>query len=438
MQVISTPVFQRLRNVKQLGLAYSAFPGADYSRFSHSIGVCHITGLILENLIRVGIEIDKKEIQLYRLAGLMHDIGHYPFSHAMEHAIADFYLRGVGEGKEPVKFYKHESVSKATLENNSQIQAVLKAADLSPEDIYKVFNREQPPRFANLISSDLDADRIDYLMRTAHHTGLPYGTVDLGYLLSQLRLDKNERICFTAKALRTAEHLLLGRYFDYQQVAFHKTVAGMEWLLQDLLCALLEEKEIEGSASWVNAAIKNGEWDMFDDTYVTNKIRDLAKKHGNKSVIGNKAKALIERRPPKLVIEMENMQAENDQSRKNYSNELTLLKNHLPNLISEFGIAADYWTIWKPGIRTLTKIGSRIPVSSAEDTKDKYEQAVRIIDDQGSSAAIMEKSSSLMSILSNYALYTFRLYVLLPEDNSVDIDAIRQSIKKALPDLTLK
>jgi uncharacterized protein len=93
LKVINTPAFQRLRNVKQLGLAYLVFPGADYSRFAHSLGVCHVTGQILDALSKncPEFQFSEPEKQLYRLAGLLHDVGHYPFSHTMEHAIEEYY-----------------------------------------------------------------------------------------------------------------------------------------------------------------------------------------------------------------------------------------------------------------------------------------------------------------------------------------------------------
>jgi HD superfamily phosphohydrolase len=118
LAVINSKVFQRLRNIKQLGLAYLVFQGADYSRFSHSVGVCHVTGLIMESLRESGTAgtIDDRELQLYRLAGLLHDVGHYPFSHAMEHAIADHYSNKILEGAY-TRYFKHEAVSKLISDN---------------------------------------------------------------------------------------------------------------------------------------------------------------------------------------------------------------------------------------------------------------------------------------------------------------------------------
>jgi HD superfamily phosphohydrolase len=189
LDLIQSPAYQRLRGIKQLGLAHYVYPSADYSRFSHSLGVCHVTGQILASLCDVGVKIPEEEIQLYRLAALFHDVGHYPFSHATEIAIQNHYsarlYRPASQsaldlgptGDEPFleKYFMHERVGKEVITQDPTIRRRLKQAEIDPKSIYSIFLRENPPRFSNLISSDLDADRIDYLLRTAHHTGLPYG-----------------------------------------------------------------------------------------------------------------------------------------------------------------------------------------------------------------------------------------------------------------------
>jgi HD superfamily phosphohydrolase len=185
--------------------------------------------LILSALRKNGATITRDEIQLYRLAGLLHDVGHYPFSHAMEDALGDHFDALLIEDASPnpeigqaehelgdqARWFPHERVGKEVLTVDEELCSILKRFDIAASNVYAIFTREKPPEFANLVSSDLDADRIDYLLRTAHHTGLPYGSVDIRYLLSQLRLDRDNRICLRPKALRAADHFLIGRYFDY-------------------------------------------------------------------------------------------------------------------------------------------------------------------------------------------------------------------------------
>jgi len=282
--------FNRLRGVKQLGLAHFVFPGADYSRFSHSIGVCHVAGRILEALRNGGVSISDREIQLYRLAGLLHDIGHYPFSHAMEIALLDaFAERNVLDDKQQDDDsqdattqedppFKHEHLGKQILDGDPDLRRILTQSKIgiTAREIHEIFTKVNPPRFANVISSDLDADRIDYLLRNSYHTGLPYGDVDINHILGQMRVDEKGRICLTHKALRSADHLFLGRFFYYQQIPFNKTVVALEGALKDVIGALVKEKRVDGSRKAVIERIADGTWCNFDDGFVLEKIRELA------------------------------------------------------------------------------------------------------------------------------------------------------------------
>ncbi len=441
LKIIATSAYQRLRNVKQLGLAFLVFPGADYSRFAHSIGVCHVAGRMMEALQKNGVDIDDHEVQRYRLAALLHDIGHYPFSHAMEEAVANRYSQvlfvSTGMVQPPIPdsggalstSYNHEALGKEILKNDPDIRQILVANDYQPEDIYSVFLREQPPRFANLVSSDLDADRIDYLLRTAHHTGLPYGSIDLDYLLSQMTLDDNHRICVTEKALRTVDHFLLSRYFDYQQVAYHKTVAAMELILKDVLSSVLEAGLMDCSAQGMIDRIVNSGWSSFDDALALAQIRVVSQNANTTDEISKvKALSLLARRPPKLIVEKEDIHLRNVANKRAFQAQVHGVRTALSTWADRFGIDKRLWYVWDKSM-TFTKIGSTVPVSmihtpaTEEDDgarkaqRDRYEQEVRIKKkSQASSDTIFDLPYSLMSVLSEYELSSLRIYVLFPPE----------------------
>ena len=328
LTIINSKAFQRIRGVKQLGLAHLVYPGADYSRFSHSLGVCHLTGMIIDAInSNSRKDITEAEVQKYRLAALLHDVGHYPFSHAMEDALHNYYSKALFRRKNvadqgssqdekiSTDFFRHEQVGKHVVHNDPEIVAALKTARLVPEEISSIFLRENPPIFSNLVSSDLDADRIDYLLRTAHYTGLPYGNVDVNYLLSQIRVDNDGHVCFTSKAIRTAEHFLLSRYFDYQQVSFHKTVAALELVLKDVIAALLEEGLISCSSQDIDRMIQSGEWKSFDDNRIHRRIVELSENSENE-LIKEKALAVLLRRNPKLICETEALKERSTDSKE--------------------------------------------------------------------------------------------------------------------------
>lgn len=455
-RIISSRVFQRLRNVKQLGLAYFVFPGADYSRFAHSLGVCHLTGRILEALnLNGNAQIDNKEIQLYRVAALLHDIGHYPYSHATEEAIDNYYSASLVKPRSAAleneslldeeldclpSFLGHEDVGQEVVIKDPELSQILCEAGIDPEEVCSIFTRKEPPRFANLISSDLDADRIDYLLRTAHHTGLPYGSVDIDYLLSQMRVDKNERICLTTKALRAADHLLLCRYFDYQQVNFHKAVAGFELILKDSIGDLLEAKKIDFSAEAVSKAIQEGTWCDYDDSFVLQKIRELYREV-NSGISKDRGRAILERKPPKLLAEVEFIAPRKKQTVQDFRLKKQILKAKISEWASEFNLDKNLWYLWDRSI-ALTKVGSHAPISAlveGQQDMDKYEQAVRILNEPvDNSIPIMESQYSLMSVLANYALYSLRVYVLLRDTDQANREAMQKRIENDLPDFDWK
>lgn len=222
LQAIGTREVQRLRRIKQLGMAHMAYQGAEHSRFSHSMGVTHLLRRLLDRLCQ--IEPVSPEWRIATLcAGLLHDVGHGPFSHVME------------------KFFRrhHEEWSAAiVLDEETEINAVLRAFDPElPGRVVKVLREETEPRWLHsLVSSQLDADRFDYLIRDAHMTGVKYGVFDLERLLLLLRISEDgQRIVVAAKGLLPIEKYLQSRYQMYRQVYFHKTVTCAEAMLMGLL-----------------------------------------------------------------------------------------------------------------------------------------------------------------------------------------------------------
>ncbi len=293
------------------------------------------------------------------------------------------------------RFFKHEAVSKEVLVSDPELNSLLRSNGYEVEEIYSIFNREKPPRFANLVSSDMDADRIDYMLRTAHHTGLPYGSVDIAYLLSQMRVDSDKRICLTGKTIRTAEHFLLCRYFDYQQVVFHKTVASLEWVLKDILAILLEAGDLRGSAEWVTGAIKDGTWVPFDDAFVTEKIRLLSARMRD-PVEKLLTAAVLDRRPPKLLAEVESVAKNDASTARDFRLQKRLVADQIEKWSARYGIDRRLFHIWAPTSMTLTKIGSHVPVSSVMEPReaglndkdaDKYEQSIRIHNKEDNSSS---------------------------------------------------
>ncbi|GMT42027.1 MAG: hypothetical protein IEMM0002_0438 [bacterium] len=466
VELINTKSFQRLRNVNQLGLAHFVYPGANYSRFSHSLGTCHIVGLIFDSLLNKAEE-NKKEkiqnnIQLYRIAALLHDIGHYPFSHPMERAIKKYYDRKPDSIIEPKEsngndrqnkptsksdthdtYFKHEDVAKEILEKDEEIKGIFEKEEISGEEVYKIISWKSSIPYANLVSSDMDADRMDYMLRTSYHTGLPYGSVDIKYIISQLCIDDKDQLYVTSKAMRAVDHFLLCRYFDYQQVYYHKTVTGFELTLQDVIKELLKKKRLDCSASSISERIKSGEWHDFDDSFILQMIRDCCKSRSKKNY-KLKAESILMRKPPKLVFQVEFIR-DRDEGKSDFSFKIKTLKGMIKQWSEKFEIDEELWLSWDNAM-FLTEVGPHVPVSLLEkkqlQEKEALEQLVHVSDKTGKNKKpIVEMENSLMSILSKYAIYSFRIYVLL-EGSKSEQDTkqkeIEQEIKQEYPELQLK
>lgn len=237
LRAINTHEVQRLRRIKQLGMAHMAYQGAEHSRFSHSIGVQHIVQRMLDRLDPEQ-SIDPLWRIAIRMAGLLHDLGHGPFSHVME------------------KFFQehHEEWSKRIiLSPETEIHHVLSDYDPQlPERIISILSgNSDPPWLHSLVNSQLDADRFDYLIRDSHMTGVKYGIFDLNRLVLMLRVD-DQHVYVAQKGLIAVEKYLQSRYQMYRQVYFHKTVTAAESMLMALLERARDRCKEDGKLPGVN------------------------------------------------------------------------------------------------------------------------------------------------------------------------------------------
>ena len=385
---------------------------------------------------------------MFGLAGLLHDIGHYPFSHAMEDALQEFHSKHLvveeepndtdtreGESKEPIPPapLDHVRLGKEILINDSEFAKWLSQYDINAEDVAEIFARESRDPLVSLISSDLDADRIDFLLRTAHHTGLPYGHVDLEYVLSHLSRDSEERLALHQKALRTVDHLLLCRFFDYQQVVFQKTVRSLEELLKEVLIDLVRLGRLPWKPEQVITLITDGSWRQFDDVHVMSLIREFAKEAPDEES-QLRAQALVNRTPPRQVFEEEFLDKRD--SLDGFNERRDELRALLPQWAEEFRIPEGHWWVWGKSA-TLT---STIPVPQNTDPEefmspDDYAKAVRILErDERTSLPITDDRASLMHVLGENALYAMRIFLLLPANRQDEREGIERRVLEDVTD----
>jgi uncharacterized protein len=240
IQLIDTPEFQRLRRIKQLGLGLYTYQGAEHSRFTHSLGALHLMTRILEQL-RDRFKIAPEDRAAARAAALLHDVGHGPFSHAMEKVL------GV----------HHEQLTMlaVTSPETSLYEALKAYSSEMPQRIASIIDGTfKPAALAQLVSSQLDVDRMDYLLRDSLMTGAKYGLYDLEWIINALQIDEDaDRIYVAARGVHAVEEYLQARYYMFRQVYFHRTLRSAEAVLRSALSRALELVK-NGVGVWCAAA----------------------------------------------------------------------------------------------------------------------------------------------------------------------------------------
>ena len=211
LQLINHPYFQRLRRISQMGLSSLVYPGAHHTRFEHALGAMHVMQKAVDVLTNKGIQISPQEREAMQIAVLLHDIGHGPFSHATEKAL----LQGI----------HHETVSLRVIGLlNKNFNGQLDLAE-------QIFTGQYPRKFMHqLVSGQIDVDRLDYLKRDSFYTGVTEGNINTNRILATMQV-KDEQLVFEVKGIHSLEKFLLARRLMYWQVYLHKTSLVAELIL---------------------------------------------------------------------------------------------------------------------------------------------------------------------------------------------------------------
>lgn len=230
LRLIDSVAFQRLRRVKQLGLANLVYPGAVHTRFDHALGVYHLTGRALSLLERTGelADVTQRDRTILRLAGLLHDIGHYPFSHALE------------ELEVALVPHDHEALAGEFLADAEVAEALQTMGATTTDEIHELILGRSASPLQGLVSGSLDLDKIEYLTRDAQFCGVPYGDIDVDRLLDSLRVLRDpesgrSELGVAAQGLSALESLLFAKYQMFRNVYWHHAVRAASVTFQRLV-----------------------------------------------------------------------------------------------------------------------------------------------------------------------------------------------------------
>lgn len=438
-RLIDTPSFQRLRNLKQLGLASLVYPNATHTRFAHSLGVFRLMSRIIDLLVEKGRFTDDDRRKM-RIAALLHDIGHYPYSHLMEFIDKDKhrpkFLRPAATpggviGPVPTRYPGHEKIGQIVITKRADIATTLTDAGIDPTEIASIIRGEHTNSAYNrLIHSSLDVDRMDYMLRDSLGTGVPYGKIDLDYLLNNLEVVDKEGVLdvvVSHKAATAAEHFLVARYFMHKAVYFHKTTFGLEALLRQVLFLMREAGHILKDGDAVEKLIETDEFLDFHDGYVDSRVQDFAGRTDGDPLI-HLCKALKERKPPKLVHQV-GVLLEADESDAEYALFTKDRANRLKQLAATHGIPIERW-VWEdlPKDIRFESMGPSVMLADVTELdEDEMAEMIRVRDTDGTICRLVEDKRSILHHLSKLRFRMSRLYVVGPVEDE-KLAAIRAEV----------
>lgn len=393
--IIDTPIFQRLRRIKQLSAAWLVYPGALHTRFSHSIGVMHVMGIIAEKLARDGY-IPGDDIQLLRIAALLHDIGHYPYSHTLE----AYYLKIDGPS--------HEQLARHIILRDPDLSDVISSSSIDPWEIISIIEgRHKEPVYNMLLGSDLDADRADYLPRDALHTGVTYGVIDLHRIIDTLTVGEDGALAVSYKGLHAVENFYVARMHMYKSVYYHKTIIGYEALLRlivENLVEELEDDEVEKlKPHWIYKAIEKGEYPYWEDYWVHHILYKALKSRTVSEDTKRLIRLFLDRRGFKNILDLSHMSNNpmSEEDREKLAEIHEELSKRLPS-------------------RAIIVFADSIPIV-------KEDEAVRIVTPKGSMEWITSPNiDTIVNRLHRYYI-VMRVYV-----DPIYANLAREYIKKAI------
>lgn len=248
--LLDTHAMQRLRRIKQMGFAWLVYPGAEHSRFGHALGAFHIAQRVTRRL-----ELDPTLARHVKVAALLHDVGHGPFSHAWEHVFAG---------------HDHERWGARIAAEDAELAAALEALEPGlPATLRAFWGKGYKPNFARkLVSSQLDVDRLDYLLRDGHFSGAGYATYDLDWIIHAIQVanvragqdDPSDLVVDYRRGMYAVEQYLFARSYMYAQVYHHKTVRAAEWMFIKTLerFAQLARQDLEPAGLPIAGAMARG------------------------------------------------------------------------------------------------------------------------------------------------------------------------------------
>lgn len=361
--IINEPVFQRLRRIKQLGLTEYVYPGAHHTRFHHALGAMHLMGEALNNLRQKGHHVWDLEFEACCIAILLHDVGHGPFSHALEHTI--------------LKEVPHEQISLAIMKKlNKKYEGKLSLA------LEMFSNNYHRPFFYQLISSQLDVDRLDYLQRDCYFTGVSEGTIGSDRIIKMIDL-VDDQLVVEEKGIYSIENFLNARRLMYWQVYLHKTAVSAEQMLI-LIIKRAQEIASQGSTIFSTPSLSTflkekvtakqllsddkylNEFELIDDSDIWGCLKVWM--HEEDHILSTLSKMLLERDLFKVKLSNDKItKIEKHRIKEGISTNYNLSKKDAGYFMSGGEVSNSAYVAKGQSIKIKTKDGELVDIAQASD-----------------------------------------------------------------------
>jgi HD superfamily phosphohydrolase len=352
--------FQRLRRIRQLGLSELVYPGATHTRFHHALGATHLMGVALDQLKEKGVPVNEIEYESAQIAILLHDIGHGPFSHALEYSL--------------IKGITHESISLQFMKLlNKEFEGKLDTAIAMFKNSYK------RKFFHQLISSQLDVDRLDYLNRDSFYTGVSEGNISVERIISHLNVVEDE-IVVEEKAIYSIENFLNARRLMYWQVYLHKTALSAERMLVHLMSRAKEVHSLDNISPALKYFLENDfsveefqenpkivhQFSKLDDSDIWHAIKIW--ENNKDKVLSSLSKKILQRDLFKIRLENEPLKkADINTLRTKITKEFNLLNKEASYFISHGEVTNSAYLMGGKSIKIITKKGDLMDIAQAAD-----------------------------------------------------------------------
>ncbi len=385
LKIIDTPTFQRLRRIKQLAQAWYVYPGAVHTRFSHSLGTFMLAKILSIKLVSEGL-INNDDAKILKIASLLHDIGHTPYSHALE----EYFSRRYG--------ISHEDISKWVIENDPYITEVLDNYGIDPKEVSATIQGLHKCIAINeLLSSDVDVDRLDYLLRDALHTGVAYGLIDKDRIVQTLTIDDYGYVAIPAKSVQAIESFYIARLHMYRAVYYHKTITAYQLLMGKIYELMCDDPVISNylqpftDPKGIKESITKGTFYLWDDYLISGIMANILKSNEGSKLIRELVNAYINRRGYRVVYEELKFGSWEDNGKYERLSELIRDK-----LLSKLDVLSDH---------SIIVFYSFVPIFSDEEM-------IRVLSGN-ESIPIRDYESTIIRNLPE-VMYVIRVYSLRP------------------------